>query len=622
MLSGITRFPVNALGFGANISRPTHVGEFAFDCPPSPAPLILYEGGILFSIGLTWVCAIFFGARAGNIGLPPLVGMLMAGFALGNLGFLSSGETWKAASGLGRNFALAIIMLRAGLGMDREVLVKKFGLMCIIGWIPASFEAVLNAWSATAIFGMDWKWGMLLGFTLCDVSPAVTTPLLLDFHLQGFGVKKGIPTILLAAGVHTSVYAIIMYSIMFTFVFSSGGEPIETTLLKGIGQVFLGTIVGGFTGWLLHLTWHHHTATPMLRSGATILSAPCLIYIGKIVDMSGGGTVAVIVTGIYLAAVLNPEDGLREVESVAASIWKLAGQPLLFGLLGSAVSLETLTPSMIGSAAGVIMIGLTGLVFMTYIVTLFTDFDFWERMFCCVATCPKATVQAALSTVALDYVMLNSNRPKFDDDGAANDFDLAEVSETPGTSQVKRATTGADLLHRFVFIEKCDDCPHDGGAFHPHDCSHCGHRHEGADAKPAFLTASPSRSTLFVNYKDFAVVTTTQLVRYRYRAQYAGENWLVKETNWKDGRPIGDDPDFDPDEEVAITINLGTRKDSLSSSLGDRKISLGGGEGPNGRKWSIQKSEVSCWRCLTLFVIAIAEGAIINRSKIALKHLI
>jgi NhaP-type Na+/H+ or K+/H+ antiporter len=483
-------------------------------------------GGILFSIGLTWVCAIFFGARAGNIGLPPLVGMLMAGFALGNLGFLSSGETWKAASGLGRNFALAIIMLRAGLGMDREVLVKKFGLMCIIGWIPASFEAVLNAWSATAVFGMDWKWAMLLGFTLCDVSPAVTTPLLLDFHLQGFGVKKGIPTILLAAGVHTSVYAIIMYSIMFTFVFSSGGEPIEITLLKGIGQVFLGTIVGGFTGWLLHLTWHHHTATPMLRSGATILSAPCLIYIGKTVDMSGGGTVAVIVTGIYLAAVLNPEDGLREVESVAASIWKLAGQPLLFGLLGSAVSLETLTPSMIGSAAGVIMIGLTGLVFMTYIVTLFTDFDFWERMFCCVATCPKATVQAALSTVALDYVMLNSNRPKFDDDGAANDFDLAEKN-----------------------------------------------------------------ATIVLTTAVLSILMTAPTVAIAMK--YAGENWLVKETNWKDGRPIGDDPDFDPDEEVAITINLGTRKDSLSSSLGDRKISLGGGEGPNGRKWSIQKSEVT-----------------------------
>jgi len=76
--------------------------------------------------------------------------------------------------------------------------------------------------------------------------------------------------------------------------------------------------------------------------------------------------------------------------------------------------------------------------------------------------------------------------------------------------------------------------------------------------------------------------------------QYAGENWLVKETNWKDGRPIGDSPEFDGDEEVAISINLGTRKDSLASSLGDRKISLGGRDGPGGgaRKWSIQKTEV------------------------------
>ena len=385
-------------------------------------------GGILFSFGLTWIAAIFLGARAGNLGLPPLVGMLTAGFALGNLGLLSSGATWTFTSGLGRNFAVAIIMLRAGLGMDREVLVKKFGLMCIIGWIPASFEAMVNAYAATLIFGMNWNWGFLLGFTLCDVSPAVTTPLLLDFHLQGFGVKKGIPTILLAAGVHTSVYAIVMYSIMFTFVFASGGEPIWQTVLIGVGQIFLGTFVGGIVGWLIHKTWFHHTATPPLRAGLTLLSAPCLIYLGKFFGMSGGGTVSVIVTGIYLAAVLNPEDGLREVEAAGASVWKNAGQPLLFGLLGAAVKLDTLTPSLLGSAALVILFGLTALVIMTYIVTLFTEFNFWERMFCCVSTCPKATVQAALSTVALDYVMTSSNRKLFDDDGEINDFDDAKVS--------------------------------------------------------------------------------------------------------------------------------------------------------------------------------------------------
>ena len=46
---------------------------------------------------------------------------------------------------------------------------------------------------------MSTMWAALLGFLLADVSPAVTVPLLLDFHLKRFGTKKGIPTILLAA---------------------------------------------------------------------------------------------------------------------------------------------------------------------------------------------------------------------------------------------------------------------------------------------------------------------------------------------------------------------------------------------------------------------------------------
>lgn len=33
-----------------------------------------------------------------------------------------------------------------------------------------------------------------------------------------------------------------------------------------------------------------------------------------------------------------------------------------------------------------------------------TDWNFWERGFAAITWCPKATVQAALSTVALDYV--------------------------------------------------------------------------------------------------------------------------------------------------------------------------------------------------------------------------
>jgi solute carrier family 9B (sodium/hydrogen exchanger), member 1/2 len=113
--------------------------------------------------------------------------------------------------------------------------------------------------------------------------------------------------------------------------------------------------------------------------------------------MSGGGTVAVIVCGIYIADKLGSR--IKEVEIVAAMVWSNAGQPLLFGLLGAAVSLDSLSGNVVGNAVLIILIGLVARVIVTYTCTLQTNFNFWERAFTCVSWCPKATVQVITLTL-------------------------------------------------------------------------------------------------------------------------------------------------------------------------------------------------------------------------------
>jgi hypothetical protein len=50
-------------------------------------------------------------------------------------------------------------MLRAGMGMDLEVIKKKFGFMCVIGWVPAIGEAFAVAAFAMGIFNMNFvRW--------------------------------------------------------------------------------------------------------------------------------------------------------------------------------------------------------------------------------------------------------------------------------------------------------------------------------------------------------------------------------------------------------------------------------------------------------------------------------
>jgi hypothetical protein len=75
-------------------------------------------GGVVFSMGLLWILATVLGARAGQIGLPPLVGMLLAGFLMKNVGLFGGDLTTTVTIKLLKDIALVIIMLRAGFGLD------------------------------------------------------------------------------------------------------------------------------------------------------------------------------------------------------------------------------------------------------------------------------------------------------------------------------------------------------------------------------------------------------------------------------------------------------------------------------------------------------------------------
>jgi NhaP-type Na+/H+ or K+/H+ antiporter len=482
-------------------------------------------GGVIFSMGLVWVLCKFCGSRAGELGLPPLVGMITCGFVLANVGALGDGDTWKAANKLGRGFALGIIMLRAGLGMDLAVILKNFGLLCLLGFIPALAEAFVVGAAAISLFGMDYTWGVLLGFTLADVSPAVTTPLLLDFQLQGYGVAKGIPTTLLAGGVLGSIFCIIMYGITFTLIFS-GGAPFWLTIIIGVGQVFLGLAVGSLYGEMLHIMWDHHTATMVSRTMMTLLASSTMIFGGGFIGMGGGGTVAVICCGIYMANSLKEKT--KPVEDMVGAVWSMVGQPLLFGLLGAAVSIKSLSPDLLGNGVSIVLIGLVARVISTYACVIPTDYTMKERGFTCITWCPKATVQAALSTVALDYVEDSANEKEFDDD---------------------------------------------------------------TDDKASSYEVNKQRATVVLTVAVLSIIMTAPT--FAIAIKYSGEAWLVKETNWKDGRPTSDDPEDEYEGDVELTINMGARKESLSSSLGDRKISFQKEQHGQARKWSIQKSEVT-----------------------------
>jgi NhaP-type Na+/H+ or K+/H+ antiporter len=262
-------------------------------------------GGSLFSLLLLFVVC----WSAGELGkkvfkLPELVGMLLAGVLLRNTGAIEGlPSAWMSVL---KGAAEAVIMLRAGMGLDFAVIRASGPLLCSLALLPGLVEALVAAFVSQWLFAsytLDLKWGLLLGFVLSDVSPAVTVPLLLDFILKGYGKTRGIPSILLAASGFNGVVSITFFGIMMNFVFSTD-EPTWLVCVLGGVQIVGGLLAGYLAGRGLAATWRWAPGEGA-RFGLMLLQACLGIFLGKKLKMSGGGTLAVVVAGIVVKGELG-----------------------------------------------------------------------------------------------------------------------------------------------------------------------------------------------------------------------------------------------------------------------------------------------------------------------------
>ncbi len=130
--------------------------------------------------------------------LPGLLGMLILGILIGphGLNWLSK-DILNASSDL-RKIALIVILLRAGLGLNKDEL-KLVGKTALkLSCVPGIIEGFFIAIASTKLLGFSFIQGGLLGFILAAVSPAVVVPQMLSLMDKGLGKAKGIPTLILA----------------------------------------------------------------------------------------------------------------------------------------------------------------------------------------------------------------------------------------------------------------------------------------------------------------------------------------------------------------------------------------------------------------------------------------
>ena len=161
-----------------------------------------------------------------------------------------------------RQICLTVILLMAGLELDPVQLSRLSGMVVRATFIPCLTEAVAVAIFSNLLLGLPWTVGFMLGFILAAVSPAVIIPSLMSLSGRGYGLEKGIPTLVIAACAADDVVAISGFGIFLGITFSSGA-PLWKLILHGPIEVIIGVTFGGF--WGLLAQWipnkgHHHVA--------------------------------------------------------------------------------------------------------------------------------------------------------------------------------------------------------------------------------------------------------------------------------------------------------------------------------------------------------------------------
>ena len=100
-------------------------------------------GGAVFDLLVLLVLSFFAGKVVSKIGLPPLAGMLIMGFILRLIG--ATDGINSILNSKVRDVALAIIMTRAGLGLDVQKLWAKRSLTMTLSTVPMICEAITVA---------------------------------------------------------------------------------------------------------------------------------------------------------------------------------------------------------------------------------------------------------------------------------------------------------------------------------------------------------------------------------------------------------------------------------------------------------------------------------------------
>lgn len=373
-----------------------------------------------------WSCSYLGGYVFKLFHLPSMLGMLTVGLVVGNLSPQTNAN--EDLSSFFTSAGLAVILLRSGLELDLSSLKKASYLTLRLTLIPGCFEAIVTALCGIFILGMPFWLSISLGFILAAVSPAVVVNGMLKLQHEGYGIEKGIPSLIIASASLDDIVAITGFTICIGFAIVDENKALLQSALHGPIEILLGLALGSLLGSLMNFTTFLNKSWK--KSLLLTMSSVLIMFGMKELQYPSSGAIGCMVVGCVSSHCWSLNEEKRHqhrVEQQISRMWNVLFEPLMFAFIGTALNFKNIPSSSIGKSILVVVIGSVARLSIAFTVTYRSTLSLKERVFVSLAWLPKATVQAALCSLPLSRVKVTMDA---DNESYPNYINWAELIQS------------------------------------------------------------------------------------------------------------------------------------------------------------------------------------------------
>ena len=296
-----------------------------------------------------------------------------------------------------RSICLTVILLMAGLELDPPALWRLKWIVLRTTFIPCIIEAFAASLFCYLILGFPFLPGLCFGFVLCGVSPAVIIPGLVNLSQRGYGVKKGIPTLVIATCSADDLVAIGGFGIALSITYNPDA-PILSLAFHGPSEVIMGIAFGIFWGYICQWFPSKQNPNHVLFRFIILFSGGLFALFGAhLINYDGAGGLACVIMA-FVASIQWRKEGWGDhnpITDIFGKMWIILA-PIIFSLIGTNIVVEKMDGESVALGIAVIVLSMIVRMVFTYFAAVCGGMTAKEKIFLSISWLPKATVQAAL----------------------------------------------------------------------------------------------------------------------------------------------------------------------------------------------------------------------------------